>query len=117
MPYPNPSDEVDPVTSPQESQPGSGDGVYLDDLAEGAVLELETKHHRYKIVKSSHAQASISGHPKFCPEPVTVEIDGSGGAGCVLKPGYIGRGMHLIFEHPEYRTVTTSRIVEIHRIG
>jgi len=32
-------------------------------------------------------------------------------------PGFIGRGMHLIFEHPVYHTITTSRILEIHRIG
>ena len=114
MPYSYVSDEIDP----RESQPGSEpDGVYLDDLAEGAVLELETKHHRYKIVKSNHTRAYISGHPKFCPEPVTVEIDGSGGAGHGLKPGYIGRGMHLIFEHPVYHTITTSCILDIHRIG
>jgi hypothetical protein len=114
MPYVNPSDEIDS----KEGQTGSeGEGVYLDDLADGAVLELETKHHRYTIVKSTHAQACISGHPRFCPEPVTVEIDGSGGAGQGLKPGYIGRGMHLIFEHPVYHTVTTSRIVDIRRVA
>jgi hypothetical protein len=114
MPHANPSNEIDP----REGQPGSEEeGVYLDDLAEGAVLELETKHHRYTIVKSHQAQACISGHPKFCPEPVTVEIDGSGGGGCALKPGYIGRGMHLIFEHPVYHTVTTSRILDIRTVA
>jgi len=112
--YLNPSDNIDPKQGRPKSEE---DGVYLDDLADGAVLELETKHHRYKIVKSAHAQACISGHPKFCPEPVSVEIDGSGGAGQELKPGYIGRGLHLIFEHPVYRTITTSRILDIHRIG
>ena len=114
MSHLDPRDEI----NPKQGESGSEeDGVYLDDLADGAVLELETKHHRYKIVKNAHARACISGHPKFCPEPVTVEIDGSSSAGQELKPGYIGRGMHLIFEHPEYHTVTTSRILDIHRIG
>ena len=31
----------------------------------------------------------------------------------MLKIAYIGRGMHLEFGHPEYRIVTTSRIVDI----
>jgi hypothetical protein len=93
------------------------DGVYLDELADGAELELETKNHHYKIVKSARAQARISGHPQICPEPVTVEIEGSSRAGLVgFKPGFIGRGMHLTFEHPTYHTVTTSRILEIHRL-
>jgi len=113
MPHLNWSDEV----SRETEQPGNDDGVYLDDLAEGAVLELETKNHRYTIVKGDHTRARISGHPMYCPEPVTVELDGSAGPGPVLKPGFIGRGMRLVFEHPTYHTVTTSRIVDIHRIG
>lgn len=98
-------------------KPQPEDGVYLEDLADGAELELETKNHHYKIVKSAHAQARISGHPQICPEPVTVEIEGSSRRGLVgFKPGFIGRGMHLTFEHPIYHTVTTSRILQIHRL-
>ncbi|HUI42591.1 MAG TPA: hypothetical protein VL523_11535 [Terriglobia bacterium] len=97
--------------------PESADGVYLNDLEDGAVIELETKNHRYTIVKNAATQARISGHPRLCPEPVTVEIGGSAGAGSELRPGFIGRGLHLIFEHPTYHTVTTSRILDIHKIG
>ncbi|HXJ93034.1 MAG TPA: hypothetical protein VMT20_09145 [Terriglobia bacterium] len=93
------------------------DGVYLEDLADGAELEVETKNHQYKIVKSARTQARISGHPQICPEPVTVEIEGSSRTGLAgFKPGFIGRGMHLTFEHPTYHTVTTSRILQIHRV-
>jgi hypothetical protein len=93
------------------------DGVYLGDLSDGAELEIETKNHHYKIVKSARTQARISGHPKICPEPVTVEIEGSSRSGLAgFKPGFIGRGMHLTFEHPTYHTVTTSRILRIHRV-
>lgn len=112
MPYRNPSDEIDR----EPKVPASDDGVYVDELADGAVLELDTKYHHYRIVKTP-TDIRISGHPKFCPEPVTVEIDGSTGRGFPLKPGYIGRGMHLIFEHPVYHTVTTSRILDIHRLA
>jgi hypothetical protein len=31
----------------------------------------------------------------------------------MLKAEYIGRGMRLEFRHPDYKTVVTSRIVEI----
>ena len=98
-------------------QPGTIDGVYLYDLPDGASLEVETKHHRYKIVKIAHTQARISGHPTYCPEPITVEIEGSAGEGSALKLGFIGRGMHLMFQLPTYQTLTTSRITDIRRIG
>jgi hypothetical protein len=103
-------------TNQKNVVPSIEDGIYLDDLADGAEIELQTKHHHYKLVKSAHTQARISGHPKICPEPVTVEIEGSSRGGFVgFKPGFIGRGMHLTFAHPTYNMVTTSRILEIHR--
>lgn len=97
-------------------QSENDDGIYFDDLEDGTTLELETQHHRYSIVKRAHGQARISGHPRFCPEPVMVEIGGSTPEGLIVKPGFIGRGMHLTFDHPKYHTVTTSRILAIHRI-
>jgi len=103
--------------SHEARQPGTTDGIYLYDLPDGASLEVETKHHRYKIVKLALTQARISGHPTYCPEPITVAIEGSAGEGSALKPGFIGRGMHLMFQHPTYHILTTSRIVDIRRIG
>src|SRR5215472_4665439 len=97
--------------------PSIEEGVYLEDLADGAELEVETRNHQYKIVKSARTQARISGHPQICPEPVTVEIEGSSRTGLAgLRPGFIGRGMHLTFEHPMYHTITTSRILRIQRV-
>src|SRR5689334_13801881 len=88
-------------------------GVYLDELPDGAVLEVETQHHWYTIVNRASGQAVISGHPKFCPEPVPMRIEGSTWRGSMLKLRFIGRGMHLEFCHPTYHTITTSRIVGI----
>jgi|SRR5215472_16507781 len=113
MSDPNPRDENDRDGAQRRRE----DGVDLDDLVDGSVLEVETKHHRYTIVKTAPTRVRISGHPKFCPEPVTVEIDRYAAERLSLKPGYIGRGMHLVFEHPVYHTVTTSRILDIHRIA
>jgi hypothetical protein len=98
-------------------QPGTTVGVYLYDIPDGAELEVETKHHCYKIIKLADTQARISGHPMYCPEPITVEIEGSASEGAALKPGFIGRGMHLMFQHPAFNTLTTSRIMDIRRIG
>jgi len=55
----------------------------------------------------------ISGHPEFCPDPSEVWINGSTWGGSMLKMNYVGHGMHLEFVHPVYRTILTSRIVDI----
>jgi hypothetical protein len=88
-------------------------GVYLDDLSEGAVLEVETQNHEYTIVVQGRDTELISGHPQYCPDPVAVRIAGSTWGGSMLKARFVGRGMHLEFQHPSYRTITTSPIVDI----
>lgn len=88
-------------------------GVYLDSLSEGATLEIETQNHWYTIVNRGRGKVLISGHPKFCPAPTLVRIEGSTWGGSMLKSRFIGRGMRLEFRHPSYRTITTSRIMEI----
>jgi hypothetical protein len=110
MPHPNLSDEVNGNIVRSEIE----GGVSLGDLPPSTVLEIQTQHHRYTAVFLGESQALISGHPEFCPEPVLVAIAGSTWGGSMLKLRYIGRGMHLEFCHPEYRTpIITSRIEEV----
>jgi hypothetical protein len=109
-PHPNLSDEVNGNIVRSEIE----GGVSLGDLPPSTVLEIQTQHHRYTAVFLGESQALISGHPEFCPEPVLVAIAGSTWGGSMLKLRYIGRGMHLEFCHPEYRTpIVTSRIQEV----
>jgi hypothetical protein len=109
MPHPNFSDEVNRNIVQSEIE----GGVYLDELSEGAVLEVETQHHGYTIVIGGRGRDLISGHPKYCPDPVAVSIAGSTWGGSMLKVRFIGRGMRLEFRHPVFRTIITSRIVDI----
>jgi len=109
MPHPNFSDEVNRNIVQSEIE----GGVYLDELSEGAVLEVETQHHWYTIVVRGRGKELISGHPHYCPQPIPVRIEGSTWGGSMLKLRFIGRGMRLEFRHPVYRTVITSRIVDI----
>jgi hypothetical protein len=110
IPHPNLSDEVNGNIVRSEIE----GGVSLGDLPPSTVLEIQTQHHRYTAVFLGESQALISGHPEFCPEPVLVAIAGSTWGGSMLKLRYIGRGMHLEFCHPEYRTpIITSRIQEV----
>ena len=46
-----------------------------------------------------------------------VRIHGSTWGGSMLKEKYVGRGMYLEFVHPVYRTITTSRVLEIRAHG
>ena len=88
-------------------------GVHLGDLPDGAEIDVDTENRCYRLVVRSDGAAYISGHPVFCPKPTLVSIHGSSWGGSMLKVAYIGRGMHLEFHHPDYQTITTSRILEI----
>jgi hypothetical protein len=89
-------------------------GVFLSDLPPATVLEIQTQHHCYMVVLLSDNNALISGHPRFCPEPVRVAIAGSTWGGSMLKRRFVGRGMCLEFCHPGYRTpIVTSTVQQI----
>ena len=109
IPHPNFSDEVNGNIVQSEIE----GGVYLDNLSAGAVLEVETQNHWYTIVIRGRGEELISGHPKYCPDPLPVRIAGSTWGGSMLKMRFIGRGMRLEFTHPSYPRIVTSRVVEI----
>jgi hypothetical protein len=88
-------------------------GVHLRDLTPGSVVSIQTLNHVYKIEVVEEDTALISGHPRFCPDPIEVRIHGSTWGGSMLRTRYLGRGMHLEFEHPVHKTIVTSRILEI----
>jgi len=89
-------------------------GVFLDGLQPATVLQIRTQHHRYTAILLGGSQALISGHPTYCPHPVLVAILGSTWGGSMLNYISSGRGMHLEFHHPQYRTpIVTSAIQEI----
>jgi hypothetical protein len=88
-------------------------GVHLQEIPPGTVLEIETQNRAYTLEYQGSSRALISGHPVFCPEPVLVTIHGSTWGGSMIKTGFIGRGMHLEFAHPEYEPITTSMILQV----
>ena len=112
VPHPNFSDAVNRniITSEIEG------GVHLRDLPRGSVLAVQTRNRVYRVEVLSDDTALISGHPDFCPEPAEVRINGSTWGGAMLWEKYIGRGMHLEFDHPVHRVIITSRIMEIRTI-
>ncbi|HLG95442.1 MAG TPA: hypothetical protein VKX49_03920 [Bryobacteraceae bacterium] len=109
VPHPNLANEINHNIIQSEVE----GGVYLRDLQPGAVLDIQTRNRSYRLVNLGEEAALISGHPEFCPEPVRVQVQGCTWGGSMLKTKYVGRGMHLEFIHPVYRTVITSQIVDI----
>jgi hypothetical protein len=87
--------------------------VALDDLAEGAELEVETRHHVYHIKNLGDGKASVWGHPEYCPEPVRVDLIGSDWGTSFPRLGVIGKGARLEFWHPVRGMVRTSRILDV----
>ncbi len=109
-PHPNLSDEVNHNIAQSEIE----GGVYLDRLGQGSTLSVQTVHRRYTVVNCGDGWALISGHPRYCPDPLLVRLLGSNWGGSMLKMRFIGRSMRMEFQHPEYPTpIITSRIVEI----
>jgi len=93
-------------------------GVKLQDLSPGSTLHVRTQHTSYLVLVIAGNLALISGHPRYCPQPVLVVIAGSTWGGSILKAHFIGRGMHLEFRHPKYRTpIVTSPIHEIRELS
>ena len=92
-------------------------GVYLRDVPVAGKLEIQTENRSYTLVNRGGGEVLISGHPKFCPEPVPVKVHGSNWGGCMLKADFLGRGMCMEFQHPGYKgPIITSRIVELRQV-
>jgi hypothetical protein len=92
-------------------------GVSLNDLEVGAVLEVETGGHTYRIENRGEGKVLISGHPEYCPEPVLADLHGSTWGTGLIKMRFIGRGMRMEFEHPTSGLIWTSRVKAIREVS
>ena len=113
VPHPNLSDQINHNICQSEIE----GGVFLDHLPVGTVLEMETTNRFYELEYRGNGTAMIAGHPKFCPEPVLVNVHGSTWGRAMLKIHFVGRGMFLGFDHPEFGVIRTSRIQEIREVS
>lgn len=113
IPHPNLSDTVNSNIVGSEIE----GGVYLSRVAHNTRLEVETQNRRYTLWIREDGEVLIWGHPVYCPAPTRVRISGSNWGGSMLKAGFIGRGMHMEFRHPEHDTVVTSRVREVREVA
>jgi hypothetical protein len=108
-PHPNFDDAINRAICQSEMEGGVG----LDELPVGALLDVETANHLYRIENRGDGEVLISGHPEICPDPVLVSFHGSTWGTPMLKLRFIGREMNMEFHHPDKGVVRTSRVRDI----
>jgi hypothetical protein len=91
-------------------------GVELRNLAFGAIVEVTTRNHTYTVENQGNGEVLISGHPKYCPEPVLVRFHGSTWGTPMIRNRYIGREMRMEFFHPAFGVLLTSEVSEIREL-
>jgi hypothetical protein len=104
-------EEVSMTTSQGSEQ---HDGVYLRELEKGSVIVVETESRPYRMEYLGEDDVRISGHPNYCPTPVVAHVSGSLSDTGAFEPGFVGRGMHLVFRRDDSQAaVSTSKIADI----
>lgn len=91
------------------------EGVQLIELDQGSVIDIETKSRHYSIEYLGGDQVRISGHPEWCPTPVVVRLEGSLRNSGDFEPGFVGLGMHIVFQRLNNPIpVTTTEVRDLH---
>ena len=111
-PHPNFDDGINRAICQSEIE----GGVNVNELPPGALLEVETQYHTYRVEYHCDGEMTISGHPEFCPDPVRVHLAGSTWGTPMIKVRFIGRGMKMEFIHPELGIIQTSRVRDVREL-
>jgi len=82
-------------------------------LVPGSLIDVETKSRHYRIEYLGGNAIRVSGHPEFCPDPVTASLQGSLDQDGTLEVGFIGCGMRMIFLLDDLHPITTSRVLHV----
>jgi hypothetical protein len=98
------------------AEPGFADGVAVESLEPGTILEVTTRNTRYRLtVIDGGGHALITGGALF-PQPTEVHIEGATAGGSALKLGWIGVGLRLELSIGR-RLITTSAVQSVEPIA
>jgi hypothetical protein len=94
-------------------EPGCVEGLALQSLDAGTVLNVITRHSSYRVVVVDPVQQRVlvTGGRLF-PERTEVRVEGATAGGSVLKIGWIGTGLRLELSMGRQR-ITTSRVQSV----
>ena len=91
----------------------STEAVDCTNLAGGSWIDVETKSRHYRIECLGGNAIRISGHPEYCPQPVTARLHGAVDRQGALEFGMISRGLSFRFLLNERQPITTTRVVRL----
>ncbi|MBI2828229.1 MAG: hypothetical protein HYX77_03010 [Acidobacteria bacterium] len=91
-------------------EPGCVEGMALQSLEAGTVLNVVTRHSGYRVVVLDpvRQRVLVTGGRLF-PESIEVRFEGATAGGSMLKIGWIGTGLRLEMSKGLER-ITTSRV-------
>jgi hypothetical protein len=91
------------------------EGVHLTELEEGAMIDINTKSRHYSVEYLGGDNVRVSGHPTWCPTPIAARLEGSIRDSGAFEPGFVGRGMHMVFQRSDDSLpVTTTEVKDLH---
>jgi hypothetical protein len=112
----NPNPSTSSSVHPAANQPQREEGVALDELQVGAVIEVVTGHNTYRFENRGDGKVLMTGHPEYCPQPLLVDLLGSIGPSQAMRMWFLEPGMKMMFRHPRFGVVCTSRIQEVRNL-
>jgi hypothetical protein len=89
------------------------EGISLQSLEPGTVIEVETKHSHYQflVLDRDRKRVLVTGGAQF-PERTEMRLEGASFGGSAVKAGWICVGLRLELSMGHYR-VLTSRVQSI----
>jgi hypothetical protein len=94
-------------------EPGCIEGVALQSLEAGTVLNVMTRHSAYRVVVLDPArQRMVVTGGRLFTESTEVRCEGATAGGSLLKVGWIGVGLRLEMSIGQQR-ITTSRVQSV----
>ncbi len=94
--------------------PASAEFVDFNQLEPGSVVDVETKSRHYQIECLGGNSVRISGHPRYCPNPVATYLEGSLDREGHLDEALIECGKRLFFVTGDGLPITTSKVLHVH---
>jgi len=84
-------------------------------LEPGSVVDVETRSRHYRIECLGGSAVRISGHPQFCPSPVSADLRGSLNHEGGIDAGLIECGCRMLFVVEDRLPITTSKVLHVHQ--
>ncbi|OGZ08081.1 MAG: hypothetical protein A3C93_01850 [Candidatus Lloydbacteria bacterium RIFCSPHIGHO2_02_FULL_54_17] len=103
---------IDPKLLAKIEKSEKDGGMFTKDIPEDTLVFVHTNNSVYTlaVIDVESGKIAIQGSGTHFHNPEVVVLHGSTFGGSMIKPDWIGKGMHLEIGLPDRRTLTTSAI-------